>query len=71
MGTKALSSVQGLEQRPDDRAEVVGARLIEYNEKTAPLIGFYQDRGLLSEVDGVGALRDVEARIRHELASVD
>ena len=62
---------EGLEQRPDDRAEVVGARLVEYNEKTAPLIGFYRERGLLFEVDGVGPLADVEGRIRQELTSVN
>lgn len=62
---------EGLEQRPDDRADVVGARLVEYNEKTAPLVGFYRERGLLSEVDGVGPLADVEGRIRQELTSVN
>ena len=58
----------GLYQREDDRAEVVGARVTEYNEKTAPLIGFYESRSLLAEVDGVGSLTDVQARIRAALA---
>ena len=60
----------GLHQREDDRAEVVGTRIEEYNAKTAPLIGFYAERKLLSEVDGVGSVADVESRIRGVLAPV-
>jgi len=57
----------GLHQREDDRADVVGARIEEYNTKTAPLIGFYAERDLLAEVDGVGSLVDVQNRIRGAL----
>lgn len=57
----------GLDQRDDDRAEVVALRINEYNEKTAPLIGFFQERNLLKEVDGVGELSDVENRLRAAL----
>lgn len=37
--------------RDDDKPEVVRKRLQEYNEKTASLIEFYRDKGLLFEVD--------------------
>lgn len=53
-----------LQQRPDDRADVVMARVGEYKEKTAPLLGFYQTRGVLLEVDGVGTPQEVGERIR-------
>jgi len=59
----------GLDQREDDKAEVVQLRIGEYNEKTSPLIGFFQERSLLKEVDGVGELSDVESRIRGALGS--
>jgi adenylate kinase len=52
-----------LQQRSDDREEVVRARLSEYQEKTAPLVDFYGKRGLLVQVDGVGSPADVEERI--------
>ena len=56
-----------LEQRADDREEVVRARLSEYRAKTAPLISFYEQRGLLVTVDGLGTPDAVEARIEHVL----
>ena len=43
-------------QRVDDREDVVATRLETYRAQTAPLIGFYGDRGLLRSVDAsVGA----------------
>ena len=50
-------------QRDDDRAEVVSARIEEYGNKTQPLLAYYQQRGILSEVDGVGSPDSVEERI--------
>ena len=38
--------------REDDREDVVRERLRLFDEKTAPLIGYYQQRGLLRRVDG-------------------
>ena len=34
-----------------------------YAEQTEPLIGVYRDRGLLIEVDGMGEVDEVTARI--------
>lgn len=41
-----------LYQRSDDNEESVGTRLDEYINKTAPLLSFYEDKGLLRQVDG-------------------
>jgi adenylate kinase len=41
-----------LVQRSDDAAPVVRERLRVYHEKTAPLVRFYRERGVLSELDG-------------------
>jgi adenylate kinase len=37
--------------RSDSSEEVVRKRLEEYREKTAPLVGFYEARGLLKRID--------------------
>ncbi len=42
-------------QRADDKPETVRNRLKEYAAKTEPLLRFYRERGLLSEVQGVGS----------------
>jgi adenylate kinase len=42
----------GLVQRPDDRPEVVSERLKVYNNQTAPLIDYYQKKGLLVNING-------------------
>lgn len=52
-----------LEQRADDKADVVLERLRVFHSQTKPLIAFYADRGLLKVVDGVGPVAEVEARI--------
>ncbi|MFC6841027.1 adenylate kinase [Xanthomonas theicola] len=51
------------EGREDDNPESVRKRLRVYNDSTAPVIGFYDKRGTLVRVDGVGSLDEVLARI--------
>ncbi|MFM9281627.1 adenylate kinase [Paenibacillus jiagnxiensis] len=41
-----------LYQRSDDNEESVGKRLDEYINKTAPLLTFYENKGLLRQIDG-------------------
>jgi adenylate kinase len=43
---------KGLQQRTDDKAEVVAERLTAYRRQTAPLIDYYREKGLLWEIDG-------------------
>lgn len=38
--------------RDDDNAEVIRNRLVQYHEKTAPLVDFYDGQALLNRVDG-------------------
>jgi len=52
-----------LYQRDDDREETVRERLRVYQAETAPIIGFYAQRGLLASVDAMGALDAVTGRI--------
>ena len=60
---------EALVQRNDDRQETVEARLTVYDEQTAPLIAYYRQRGLLSELDGMGAIEDVQQRLLGLLAA--
>jgi len=48
-----------LYQREDDRENIITARLETYKAQTAPLIEFYRERGLLTEIDGVGSAETV------------
>src|SRR5262245_598884 len=58
------------EGRADDRPETIRERLRVYREKTEPLAGFYRDRGLLADVDGVGSVDSVAARVDEALPAV-
>lgn len=40
-----------LTQRPDDREEVIGERLAQFEKNTGPTIEFYRAKGMLVEVD--------------------
>ena len=50
-------------QRKDDTVEAVTTRLAKYHSETAPIVPFYQDKGILRRVDGVGEPNAVTARI--------
>lgn len=58
-----------LVQRKDDTEEACRARLEKYHAETAPIVPFYEEKGLLARVDGVGDLDQVQARIRGVLDS--
>ena len=59
----------GLVQRSDDRRETVEARLQVYEQQTAPLIEYYRQRSLLSEVNGSGRVEEVQDRLVELLAA--
>ena len=55
-------------QKNNDNAEVYDERLREYYKKTAPLIGYYHAKGLLTGVDGMQSIDQVTADIEAILA---
>ena len=55
-------------QRPDDNEATVAERLRVYDEKTHPLVQFYEERGLLRRIDAEGDLDSVTARLEAALA---
>ena len=50
-------------RRDDDNEQTVRTRLAEYRAKTAPILPFYEQRGILRRVDGMAAVGDVAAAI--------
>ena len=52
-----------LEQRPDDREEVVAPRLQAYQKQTAPLVAYYRRLGRLREVDAAKSVDEVAGRV--------
>lgn len=49
--------------RSDDTQAAIELRLNEYEQKTRPLTDFYESRGLLRRIDGVGTMDEVYARL--------
>jgi adenylate kinase len=39
-----------------------------YRERTEPLVTYYRERGVLAEVDGMGSIDEVAARIARALS---
>ena len=56
-----------LVQREDDKPENVRRRMQEYAAKTAPLKAYYAGRGLVVELDGLGAPDAILAETRRRL----
>ena len=53
--------------RADDNEEVLRKRLGVYAEQTAPLVAYYEQRGLLKPVDGMKPVDEVTSTIRSAL----
>ncbi|MDQ4087978.1 MAG: adenylate kinase [Pseudomonadota bacterium] len=49
--------------RPDDNEQTVRTRLAEYRAKTAPILPYYEERGIVRRVDGMGTVSEVAAEI--------
>jgi adenylate kinase len=54
---------EALTIRKDDEPETVKARLHVYHEQTEPLKDFYQAKGNLVMVEGVGAVEEITAKV--------
>ena len=52
-----------LYQRDDDKAETVTRRIQVYFAQTAPLIAYFRERGVLSEIDGAQQIEKVTAEL--------
>jgi adenylate kinase len=50
-------------RRPDDNEETVRTRMAEYRAKTAPILPFYEQRGLVRRVNGMGSVDEVAAEV--------
>lgn len=57
-------------RRADDNAETVGARLEAYHAQTAPLISYYEGKGVLSRVDAMGQIDRVAADLAQIVTQV-
>ena len=50
-------------RRPDDNEQTVRTRMAEYRAKTAPILPYYEERGLVRRIDGMGSVEQVAAQI--------
>lgn len=56
-----------IDGRADDTEDVIRHRLEVFEQETAPMIEEYRGRGVLKQVDGLGAVDEVNARIMEAL----
>ena len=61
---------ENLMQREDDKEEIVESRLKTYYELTEPLVGYYEKKSLLKEIDGTGFPESIYFEIKQTLNKV-
>ena len=54
-------------QREDDSEKTARDRIDTYHRETSPVLAFFKEQGLASEVEGLGEISDVAARLRQAL----
>ncbi|MGB0573136.1 MAG: adenylate kinase [Alphaproteobacteria bacterium] len=57
------------ERRDDDNAETLKHRLDVYHEQTAPILPYYESRGMLKRVDGMQSIDEVSNQIEAIITS--
>jgi adenylate kinase len=62
-GTCDVCGSHDFKRRPDDNETTVRTRMAEYRAKTAPILPYYEERGLVRRVDGMAPVDDVAAAI--------
>jgi adenylate kinase len=56
-------------RRADDNEETVRSRLEAYHEQTAPILPYYEDKGILQAVDGMTAIDEVTEQLKELLSA--
>ena len=62
-GTCDVCGSGEFKRRPDDNEQTVRTRMAEYRAKTAPILPYYEVRGLVRKVDGMASVDAVAAAI--------
>lgn len=62
-----LAKRRTLEQRADDDPAAVATRLAAYRKQTAPVLDWYERRGLLRRIPAVGTVQEIAGRVRQAL----
>ncbi|MBI3418891.1 MAG: adenylate kinase [Proteobacteria bacterium] len=57
-------------RRPDDNAETMKTRLEAYYAQTAPIIPYYEKRGILYHVDGMAGVEEVTKQVEEVLKRI-
>jgi adenylate kinase len=57
-------------QREDDKEETIANRLAVYDAQTAPLVDYYRRQGILREINGVGSIDEIRARVINALGGI-
>ncbi len=58
------------EGRSDDTPEKVRTRLEVYRNETEPVLNYYKEKGMVTEVDGVGTIDEIFERIKEVLDKI-
>ena len=56
-------------RRPDDNEATVRKRLQVYRNETAPILPLYEQRGIVTRIDGMAAIEEVTDAVERALAS--
>ena len=56
-----------LVHRADDQPEAIRNRLNVYGNQTAPVLGYYERKGILKNIEAVGSIQDILNRVSESL----
>jgi adenylate kinase len=62
-GTCDICGGHEFKRRDDDNEQTVRTRMAEYRAKTAPILPYYEEKGLVRRVDGMASVEEVAAAI--------
>ncbi len=58
-----------IERRVDDTPEVIAHRLDVYEQESIPMLAYYEPRGIVHRVDGLGTVDEVTERIKNAIGA--
>ncbi len=53
--------------REDDTPKIIRRRLVLYHKLTEPVLEYFKNQGILKKINGMGAIDDVQERIKNSL----